>query len=66
METLFIPPTIPARGRPPTAAQEAAKQAAKAWKQQPTFVQFCKRQGVSPYLTRYYISKVWAPQQADA
>jgi hypothetical protein len=58
METLFIPPTIPARGRPPTAAQEAAKKAAKDWKQQPTFVQFCKRQGVSPYLTRYYISKV--------
>ena len=50
--------TIPARGRPPTAAQEAAKQAAKDWKKQPTFVQFCKRQGVSPYLTRYYISKV--------
>lgn len=59
MSEIFMPKeTIPARGRPPTAAQEAAKQAAKEWKKQPTFVQFCRQQGVSPYLTRYYISKV--------
>lgn len=68
MNEIIMPKaTIPARGRPPTKAQQAAKEAAAAWKKQPTFVQFCKRMGVSPYLTRYYISKVWpTPQQAAA
>ena len=65
---LFMPPTIPAKGRPPTPKQELALKAAQIYKQQRSLKEICESLGASIYLARWYIYQqpCTTQQQADA
>jgi hypothetical protein len=68
MDMIFNPPTIPAKGRPPTAKQELALKAAQIYKQQRSLKEICDSLGASIFLARWYIYQqpCQTPQQADA
>lgn len=63
MDTIFMPPTIPAKGRPPTPKQELALKAATLYKQQRSLKEICESLGASIYLARWYIYQQPCPTQ---
>ena len=66
MDTIFMPPTIPAKGRPPTAKQELALKAAQIYKQQRSLKEICDSLGASIFLARWYIYQCPTQQPQDA
>jgi hypothetical protein len=66
MDTIFMPPTIPAKGRPPTAKQELALKAAQIYKQQKSLKEICDSLGASIFLARWYIYQCPTQQPQDA